>query len=256
MRVLWIALAAAACGRYRFDARVDAESRACMPVGHDEDGDGIDDACDGCPHVADPEQVDSDGDGVDDVCDPFPDTPTESIAVFDPFRSLQSFWVVPALAPTVTGDSLEFDAVGSQAFLNLLPTPTDDYYEFGGAIGAAGPPSTQVQIAVYSDNGAGFYYCELYDFGGMYSHFDLAYTQDGNTFSTGKIANVQAPLGNGPFTLSLARRAPNVECSTAWTPGGADTEPIPGGIAEQHISLGINNIAVRLDYFIQIHTAP
>jgi hypothetical protein len=39
---------------------------------HDEDGDGDGDVCDSCPHLPDP-QVDADGDGVGDDCDPSTD---------------------------------------------------------------------------------------------------------------------------------------------------------------------------------------
>jgi hypothetical protein len=41
----------------------------------DTDGDGIPDAADDCPNVADPEQRDTDGDGVGDACDDCPSTP-------------------------------------------------------------------------------------------------------------------------------------------------------------------------------------
>jgi len=40
----------------------------------DTDGDGIVDAADGCPGVADPEQIDADGDGAGDACDDCPAT--------------------------------------------------------------------------------------------------------------------------------------------------------------------------------------
>ncbi|MCA9540214.1 MAG: lamin tail domain-containing protein, partial [Myxococcales bacterium] len=42
------------------------------PCGGDSDGDGIGDACDRCPEVADADQIDSDGDGVGDACDVCP----------------------------------------------------------------------------------------------------------------------------------------------------------------------------------------
>ena len=51
----------------------------CTPIGHDEDGDDLDDACDPCPHVSaydDPDaDKDDDRDGVGDGCDPEPGAP-------------------------------------------------------------------------------------------------------------------------------------------------------------------------------------
>jgi hypothetical protein len=41
----------------------------CVPVGHDEDGDAIDDACDNCPSFGNAGQEDADGDGLGDVCE-------------------------------------------------------------------------------------------------------------------------------------------------------------------------------------------
>lgn len=63
---------------------------------HDEDGDGILDACDLCPHLAGFD-VDPDGDGVGSACDPDPAMPNR-IAFFEGFNT-------PGLAGWVTSNA-------------------------------------------------------------------------------------------------------------------------------------------------------
>jgi hypothetical protein len=46
-----------------------------VPVPPDGDGDGITDADDNCPAVANADQADADGDGIGDACDAFPNDP-------------------------------------------------------------------------------------------------------------------------------------------------------------------------------------
>jgi len=46
----------------------------------DEDGDGVGDLADNCPHTPNPGQSDRDGDGEGDVCDAFPDDPNNELA--------------------------------------------------------------------------------------------------------------------------------------------------------------------------------
>ncbi len=56
------------------DADGNGVGDACETTG-DRDGDGVPDATDDCPGVADPAQADRDGDGVGDACDVCPSTP-------------------------------------------------------------------------------------------------------------------------------------------------------------------------------------
>ena len=50
---------------FRFTAGV----APCVPVGSDLDGDGVDDACDNCPGLANADQADGEFDGTGDACD-------------------------------------------------------------------------------------------------------------------------------------------------------------------------------------------
>lgn len=74
------------------DAALDAppapdapDASPCGPNGHDEDADGIPDACDDCPVDSDPGQDDQDSDSVGDACDPAPGTPGDTILFFSAF---------------------------------------------------------------------------------------------------------------------------------------------------------------------------
>ena len=57
----------------------------CVVLGGDSDGDGVCNATDNCPFVANPDQADSDGDGVGDACEPVlpPEIDPEVLCGFD-----------------------------------------------------------------------------------------------------------------------------------------------------------------------------
>jgi len=82
----------------------------CAPIGHDEDGDGVDDACDNCPSWPNPPQVDTDGDGLGDRCEA-PDNPglLSKIEYFEPFvKPPANQWEI-ADRFKLTADALEGD---------------------------------------------------------------------------------------------------------------------------------------------------
>lgn len=75
---------------------------------HDEDADGVIDACDVCPGIADAAQLDRDGDTIGDVCDPRPDASGDVRVLFDPFAgaTLAPTWVVQGGTWTLANDAL------------------------------------------------------------------------------------------------------------------------------------------------------
>lgn len=62
----------------------------CAPVGHDEDGDTVDDACDSCPSYPNTPQVDGDQDGLGNACE----APADP-ALWQKVASFESFVAAP-----------------------------------------------------------------------------------------------------------------------------------------------------------------
>lgn len=253
-----VVLCAAGCGRLQFDERltndatVSNDAKACVALGHDEDGDGVDDACDVCPATAD-DQRDTDGDGVGDACDPLP-TASERIVFFDPFLTTNAEWAYGSIAQ-VTNDSLVIPALGRGTTSELITPPSGERYRIVGGVGNVGTGNRQLSIQIGS-TGAGRYYCELFE-DPTRRYISITDTLDGNTYNSLAKQALVAPFANGPVVLTFDHRPPNLICSASW--GALEYEinaTVPSGIAANKVFLAVTDANVVLTSFTRISSTP
>jgi hypothetical protein len=252
-------LAATACGRFGFssrdgsqvaaDARPDA--RICeAPIGHDEDADGIDDACDDCPELANADQRDSDGDGVGDACDL--DGTAEHFALFDPFTAVRPEWTYAA-GITVSGDQLHVPGISDSLGAHLVQPPAADVFSMSGSV-TGGSGQKQLSFQIGSATMPQHYYCELYD-DGTTLELKFTYSYDGITHFEVAGGPVPGSLDSGPVQLTLVHAPPNMHCLLTWK--GAPYEasgPIPSGIPADEFFIAANNVDLTADNFVRIST--
>jgi hypothetical protein len=156
-------LALTACGRIRFDERHvprdGAPADMMLSAAHDEDGDGIPDADDPCPHVPG-DATDTDGDGVGDDCDVDAGTPDQHWLLFstlqpgdEPFDDLTGF---VQEADSVRGVADEFPGIA----VSFAKARIDVGWEIHALTGAG-----QHQISFGCDDSTGandeYYFSEL-----------------------------------------------------------------------------------------------
>jgi hypothetical protein len=240
------------CGRIAFD---EAAVKVCeAPVGHDEDGDGIDDACDGCPHLPDAAQIDRDGDGVDDLCDPQPAIATERITYFDPFVVRDPSWTLVSMSGTFDGESLVGDTRGGgNLVLHRVRSSDSATYVIGGTFGDGTTLRRQLLVGSRDSAGTTDYYCELE---GVPPDGKLGatYTFDGVNHTVAARADGPYP-GNGDFLLAFEDRYPAVACTTTWPVVDPQIEAtLPAGLVSDQITISLQELVISFHYFLEIDT--
>jgi len=100
---------------------VDNCPKVANPDQANDDGDAFGDACDPCPPFADDVVVDPDGDGVSGACDPFPLIGGDHIALFESFRGpgLPAGWDALGTWSFVAGNAVVTSGDGDLGYLTI-----------------------------------------------------------------------------------------------------------------------------------------
>ena len=243
--------AIAGCGRIAFDP---------VALGHDEDGDGVRDIDDVCPHLADPTQDDGDGDGVGDACDPNPTVARETLALFAT--------MMPGDQPLATvfteatfeqrDDSLELVGLGPQgveAHLEMPLVVADVRLAIGFDILDRLDPSPQNQFALGLRGAVPFYYVELNEsFATPEYHLASITLWDGTGFSSGD-ARIHATLihPGSVFFQTTQRVGTGVRFEVAW-PDEPYVAEVTDAVYQGGTSLeiNINDLHVEIRWLVVI----
>lgn len=261
MRALFMgAIAIGGCGRYQFDELHDAtvgdgDAKVCgVPAGHDEDADGIDDACDFCPNLPDT-GVDTDGDGVGDLCDPTTNA-TEQLSLFDPFLlSRPMVWNYPTNT-AVAGDALQISAIGRSVASPLVDPPIVEVISIEFEVTSVGGGNQRAISFGFRDvPGSHWYFCELTDIGGP-SVAKLTYTPDsGQNYFAIDTTSVTAAFVPDRGRLEVAHSPTFATCRITW--GGVQYEAsgaIPNGLTATIGYLSVSNANVDARSIVRIST--
>jgi hypothetical protein len=252
-RAVIAALALAGCGRLQFEAREDGGGSggesACAPIGHDEDLDGVDDACDLCPQRADSGR-DTDRDGIGDDCDLA--TTAQRRVLFDPFTGPRTEWTYLA-GITLANDAMNVDALtgGGGAGAVLVKPPARETFEIAGQIVDGDPQMRQVAMLITDSPKS--YYCELYDNGTL--ALQLTYTPDGTTYVQLATMDLGGRFDTSRFRLIVDHTPPTISCIADWKAVRATVSgAIPMDIAPLQIGVGVSGVRVAIESFVRLET--
>ena len=230
------------------------------PDQHDHDGDGRGDVCDVCPHLVDA-GGDADSDGVGDACDPNPTTPGDHIALFEGFYADPGWHAVTGGAWTVdmgalheSDTSMQHQIVSGLSLNNLFV----DARVKVNAVAQNSSTRRSVGVVLGYEDLANYYFCGLaapqnmpeVDAGVVYSG-QYSYNQD--TFAAQMSgdwivlqAKLETPDGGSHFDCTGTRGMTTANASY-------DTEAANVG----DVGLRTNGVDASFDYvFVVSSPAP
>ncbi len=218
-------------------------------AGHDEDGDGVDDCADNCPHIANADQADTDGDGVGDACDPHMAMPIDKIAFFDPFDGTRSEWSYGAPA-MFASDELQVDGRGAP-YLAVTPLSVASLDTVEVAFSPASVDGN-ARVAIQFRNDSIAFECALHQSAGV-ANLEVSSTSNDSSFAVATATNAGTSLDSGVFTLRAALGAGQVNCRADFTGGfttaggSVSLDPAP-----DNIGVLATGASVGFDYFVHI----
>lgn len=230
---------------------------------HDEDLDAVGDVCDNCPHVANKPQANADADGVGDVCDPRPVTAGDKISLFLGFDQ-----PLPAGVTTVggvwmksaTGDTYQQTSTDPDVTAALLIEGIRDGFtmEVGGKV--QGISNNFVWLTTTFGEAAGsnrYFTCGVIDFKNPNDSFiGIIEEYNGNGYQELDSSPTNNLLANNAAVKIVAQidsAARSISCTTT-DPRGTGTNIIPQatGLVPGRVAVRSNGVAYALNYIVVI----
>ena len=186
---------------------------------HDEDGDGIADAADNCPFLANADQADGDGDGVGDACDPEPAMARQHLAFFAPMApdtpctadASDSTWLRSGDSWDISGATL------ARLICQSVPVHDTDVWLGVDIVQLNGYPQDLAVQLTAPDVATPFYYGDMYADSSNPPVISISYF-DGFGYSL--VAKTSPPAFHaGTLTEHVAARTSSTIAFTAGWPG-------------------------------------